>query len=117
MSAVMDKLETSARHMDGRRKIQVLRNLMHVSQAVQYVEINSACQCVVLAIVPLQGKYLDMLRESPEAQCKDVIEMPELHTEVTGPHALKDFSRMLISHERPSFEKHFGSHPLGREEL
>jgi len=47
----------------------------------------------------IQEKYLQMLRDSPEAKCKDIIEMPALHTEVTGADALIEFSKMLVSTE------------------
>jgi len=44
----------------------------------------------------IQTKYLKMLRESEEAECMDVVEMPLLPTEVTGVQNLKMFSELLL---------------------
>lgn len=82
---LLEKLEASAQHVNGRRAIQ--------------------------------EKYLKMLRESPEAECKDIVEMPSLHTEVTGPAALTEFSKMLISTERPLIQRHAGHRESSRDEL
>lgn len=50
----------------------------------------------------IQSKYLQMLRESPDAQCMDLVHMPLLGKEVTGPENLSEFSEMLVKGRDPT---------------
>jgi arsenite-transporting ATPase len=45
----------------------------------------------------IQGKYLKMLQDSPEAKKIEVVKLPLLPKEVTGPEALLEFFQLFVS--------------------
>jgi len=57
----------------------------------------------------IQTKYLKMLKESEEAKCMNVVEVPLLPSEVTGVENLKKFSEILfgteIAQDKPKKEE------------
>ena len=53
----------------------------------------------------IQSKYLAELRDSDEAKCLDIVTLPLLPAEVTGPDALSSFSELLVKGKGKSNER------------
>ena len=46
-----------------------------------------------------QAKYMEVLRDAPEAEDYRIVKMPLLTTEVLGENEIYEFSRMLVNDE------------------